>query len=421
MYTGLLHLGIPDGAFLQWAKGNKEEIDSEVGVTLWSTLIIEGVLWSVVFPILYFFFAFNHTILFLGITVACYGIVINMCSVYIFRHQGLRLFKRLTRITLGTRVLFFAMLVVMLALDHMSYELVIGAYCLSAVGQLALLAMPSWAIMNENLPKISTMLAFCHKYIKGGMILLFINFVPILFSTADRLFVTSLFSTHDFAMYSFAASLITLVYVLIRSVANVLFPYIAKADELQRRKVYRLSRIVLIASWGSLLTIYLIVPVLVRAFIPNYDSSISQMHILVLGLGFVSIIQIVHSAYYKVNLFLLRFLVVGFIMTGILAGMIAISVVTFRNLDMVAASTSIASMVWFVVNELVLAKSMNEKLISIVKLLVFASLVATIFVLVTVHFDRVPMQLVVYLASFILLTWTMFGKDLKEVFVMVKP
>src|ERR1041385_4820137 len=213
-YLGLTHLGLPDGFLLDWVRRPKEEIERDIGIATGSMLLEQTVLLVIAVPIA-FLFVQGEYYSFLAFTVLLYMVVINMSTVFIFHHQAIKKFRRLSNLLVLNKLIFVVGLLLALMTPWFSYQSVILIFCFAAIIHLVLLVKPSWRMLRENIPSVAAMVGYARQHFKSGSILLFGNLMLIIFASTDRLFITSYFSLRDFAIYSFAVTLVGIMYVLI--------------------------------------------------------------------------------------------------------------------------------------------------------------------------------------------------------------
>lgn len=138
-----------------------------------------------------------------------------------------------------------------------------------------------------------------YTIMKPGIILLIADMMVVLIFSLDRWFVKSLFSTEDFAFYSFAVSILSLFMVFISSVTNIFYSSISKRLE-EHKYIRSLKNYVLIIS--SFFPIcYFILHYLVKAYLAKYVDSLDVLWIFILTLPFISVINVLYINLYKAS------------------------------------------------------------------------------------------------------------------------
>ena len=76
-----------------------------------------------------------------------------------------------------------------------------------------------------------------------GFFVMIGNFMTNIILGIDRLFVDAFFTIKDFAIYSFAYSLISLFYILLNSVTMVIYPYLKRTNKDIYKQTYETIRV----------------------------------------------------------------------------------------------------------------------------------------------------------------------------------
>ncbi|HHV58973.1 MAG TPA: hypothetical protein GXX49_01480 [Clostridiaceae bacterium] len=135
------------------------------------------------------------------------------------------------------------------------------------------------------------------KVMKTGIYTLCADTLALLIFSIDRWFIFFAFDKITFAWYSFAVSIMNIFLMMIVSFMNMLYSYMSKTARnlAVRKKIYRT---VFILSSIFPFCYFLIKPIITH-FLPLYAESLSVLWILMLGLPFVSVLNIFYINLYK--------------------------------------------------------------------------------------------------------------------------
>ncbi len=136
--------------------------------------------------------------------------------------------------------------------------------------------------------------------IKMGFPLLFANLCSILILTIDRQLINILFGNTQFALYSFAYNILSLVTVATSAISIVLYPTL-KRTTINTLKYYYSSLVtaMLCFLFGAI-SIYFPLVIFMKWYLPNYIESLTVFRVILPGLVISSTITVVMHNYYKV-------------------------------------------------------------------------------------------------------------------------
>ena len=241
---------------------------------------------------------------------------------------------------------------------------------------------------------------------KIGFAILIGNYINILLTSADKQFVKWFFSTNEFAFYSFAMSMQSIMTVFITSIAQPLFPAMAQG----KFKDEDYSQIKdLLFIFGSLSgCAYFVLSIVVNQFIVKYIPSLE-----VIGIYFVvfPVMAVINCLY--INLYKIKEMMKTYVVT--LAGVLLIAVLLntaftywFGKYTGVAIATTITYFIWFFIGVV------QFKFIKIsAKDIIYLVIYIVIFFSVT-RFENDYLGFIIYLASIVTLDSVCYGKILMQ-------
>lgn len=241
---------------------------------------------------------------------------------------------------------------------------------------------------------------------KIGFAILIGNYINILLTSADKQFVKWFFSTNEFAFYSFAMSMQSIMTVFITSIAQPLFPAMAQG----KFKDEDYSQIKdLLFIFGSLSgCAYFVLSIVVNQFIVKYIPSLE-----VIGIYFVvfPVMAVINCLY--INLYKIKEMMKTYVVT--LAGVLLIAVLLntaftywFGKYTGVAIATTITYFIWFFIGVV------QFKFIKIsAKDIIYLVIYIVIFFSVT-RFENDYLGFIIYLALIVTLDSVCYGKILMQ-------
>lgn len=210
-----------------------------------------------------------------------------------------------------------------------------------------------------------------YHFFKNGGILLLANLSTTLVLTVNKQIVEIFFSVDDFAIYSFAYSMLAIITVVVTAVSVVLYPTF-KRIELQKliSKYSDLNRIIIFIVMIGLIG-YFPLEYLIPRFLPEYTDSIIIFRIALPGLFFSSTISAIKHNYFKVlnkNNF---YFYISFLVILLNIVIILCSYSYSRSMISIAISSIFGLVLWYIVFEVYMIRKyrvswiLNATLLSI--------------------------------------------------------
>lgn len=188
------------------------------------------------------------------------------------------------------------------------------------------------------------------KNISSGFILMIGNFSNSVFTGLDRLFIKIIATNVDFAMYSFAVSMESVINVFISPITVAMYNYFCKKPAIANIK--RIKKLSLI--W-SFLIIAAAFPAkfILENYLQNYIMANDVIFILFAAQVFYVVVKGIYVNLYKAekrqNLYLKQMIVM--IIIGVVLNALFYSM--FRNINYVALATLLTSAIWMYTCELI--------------------------------------------------------------------
>lgn len=181
--------------------------------------------------------------------------------------------------------------------------------------------------------------------LKMGSYIMIGNLSSVIFYSLDRWFVKIFLRKNNFAFYSFATSMMTMVLIVVTSVAMTFYPMLVrrqKEDSLIRAlKNY----IMILGALSS--TAYFVLDLIVRWVLTEYISSLEVIAILFAGFPAIAVINAIYVNMYKAQKVEKKYFFTVFGMVGVSFGLNVLAVIINKSNWTIAAATTIAFYFWF--------------------------------------------------------------------------
>ena len=342
-YAGVFTLGYCDGMYLRYGGKrlgdiNSEEISNDFGNNTF-LLILAG---SAV--LLLGLYQGNTVLCFFAIGLVFYdllGTVRLLC-------QAVGEYKLYSfSINCEKLIIFITSIILLFIFNSNDPYVYISVQILASVIILLLILFPEF-IRKGLLKKIKVCCPIIRETIREGFVLMIGNLSVGIFTGIDRWFIKLLMTSVQFAYYSYAISMETVIGLFMSPLTVVMYNYFCLDHE--KREIMKIKR--LIAIWGFVLiaTAFPAKFILIN-FIPKYKDSISVLFWLFLAQAFMFVVQGVYINLYKAKkqqaLYLKQ--IIEMIIIAILTNSVFYIIV--KKMDSFAIATAITSIIWFAMCE----------------------------------------------------------------------
>jgi O-antigen/teichoic acid export membrane protein len=303
-YVGFVHFGFADGALLRWAGRPMEEFHHEIRPAMkylfWQHVVVLAPLCAIAAV------ALRGPLQFVGIAVALYAVIFNEVTLLQFGLQSAKIFRPVAVSTVAAPALFLAFVLLWHAKWQSDYREVTGLY---ATGWLiALVFLLAWTKPWSGERGGAGVTALAKDCVQSGWPIVMANTGVMLIVFADRLAVSWAATIQNFAQYSLAASAMAVPITAIQASGKVFFSHLAGVTPEGRKRIYGISSRTLLVAWAILLPYYFGLGVFIRHFLPKYIPSLTYARILLLGIPFLAVIQILQMSYAYLNAIQKQFL-----------------------------------------------------------------------------------------------------------------
>ena len=411
-YTALLHFGFVDGILLKFAGRDYEMLRREQLRTYTRFFALFQVAAGCALSVAGSLFqdpAYRFILRMLGVNM----VLVNLTTYYQFISQATRRFSEYSAKQLLAAVFKAGLVIVLLILRSMgvlevSYRLYIIA--LNGIDGVMLL----WYVwiyrditFGPGMP-LKEQRGEIGELFKQGILLTLAYQVSHLVLVLDRQFVSVLYPTDTYAVYSFAYNLVMMLSVMISSLAVVLLPVLKRVEPERIKPYYRKTLSVTAILTGAALCCYFPLVGLIRWFLPEYEQSLSYLAAVLPALMYSSCISVVMFTFCKALEQNAGFFKTGCMVLGIGCLTNGAAYGLFRTPLAISYASLLTMAAWFLLQEGQLYKHTGMKGR---KEFFYLTVLAIGFLTAARIVSSCWVGLAAYLVWFLAATWCFYRKD----------
>lgn len=415
-YVGVAHLGFLDGIYIKYGAYDYDDLPRKKFRGYLRFLIVFQFIEAIVLVLLAFLLIRNGNRLNIVLFTIFNMIILNTTNLWMFVHQITKRFKLFSINTILTKLLYVIGCILLILNGVRGYN---GYVILQTIINLIVLVI--YIYYNRDLvfgkaESVKETFKEAKELISIGFFVMIGNFMSVIILGIDRIFVDRLFSIKDFAIYSFAYTLISLFYILLNSLTMVIYPYLRRAKEDTYKSVYETIRISITMLMSVTLCGYFVIKFIVSVFLPQYTDSFAILIFLVPTVIYSGQMNILIANYYKVMQKTKEYTTNNIIalILSILTNIIAYFI--YKDITSIAIATLVSFILWVIYSDLYFKKIIK---VSVGRAYILDFLVLAIFFF-SAYFFKWYNGLVIYIVLLILLLTINNRKDIKNIINMVK-
>ena len=421
VYTALLHLGFVDGILLKLSGKEYEALDPAKMRTLTRFFILFETAISAIILLVGSAMA-SGEYLFIVIMLAINMVFVNVTTYYQFVSQAVQRFREYSAKNIVIALVKVLFVFILLALNSNGITAVSYRVYLIGLNILDLSVMAWYVTLYREITfgsgvSIQSLKKEIASIFRSGILLTLAYQVSHLILALDRQFVSLLFSTEEFAVYSFAYNIVSMISTLVSSVSIVLLPMLKKRTYEVVVGSYQksLSTVSLVAS-GSLLCFFPLM-IFIGWFLPEYHDSLQYIAIVLPAFLFTSTITVVMFTIIKVfemNFFFFRdgcFVLA----LGLVFNVIAYRL--FHSPSAISYASLLVMMIWFLISG---ARLKRKTGVSVRKEFIYLSLIASGFLATTTLIENIPAAFTVCLVWELIWALVFHQTEIREISVVLQ-
>jgi O-antigen/teichoic acid export membrane protein len=345
-YVGFMHFGLLDGIYVKYGSYDYEQIPKEKFRGYFKFLVIQQIILCVIIIIglMLYPIALDRKIIYLFVILNM--IILNLTTFFTFICQFTKRFKIFSINTVLTKLSFSIGCVILFFINQYTYMPYIIIQTLCNLSVLIIYIVYDKELVFGKTVSIKKILPEIKIDFKTGFFVMIGNFMSLIISGIDRIFIDKFFTLNDFAYFSFAYSLVSLFYILLNSVSSVIYPYLSRLNENNLSSAYvKIKRIIALLI-GMTLSAYFIIEIIVRKFLIEYIPALDIFIYLVptvLLSGQISILIANYFRILKVTKEYTKNNIVAVILS-FLSNLIGYLI--FKNTTAIVVATLISFMLW---------------------------------------------------------------------------
>lgn len=187
--------------------------------------------------------------------------------------------------------------------------------------------------------------------IKTGFFLMLSEFVGIIILGIDSIFVQQFMAKYTFSMYQFAVSIVGLVFTMVTVVANLVYPYLVRADENKYGLYYTMLSDVISVVAAAAMSAFFAAKIVVNFWIPKYNDSIAIVAVLFGTIIFRILITLVCGNYFKVLKMIKEYTANNIMAISIGFVFDVVALILFKTSWYIAIASLASFIVWYLITD----------------------------------------------------------------------
>lgn len=377
-YVGFFHLGWCDGVFLRYAGAYYEKLNKRLlSSQFWLMTAFEAVVSLCI--------ALVGVLCFHGedkwFVIVCTGlsvIILMPKTLLLYVLQGTNRIKEYAFVTIIEKIVNIICVLLVLVLGFRNYYVVIGSDLIGKLFSLVYSMLACKEIIVVKPTRINKALTEAYMNIRAGINLMLANIASFLIIGIVRLAIERNWDIETFGKVSLTISVSNLLMVVIKAVANVMFPALKRLDIEKYSDIYVVSRDCLMIPLLGMLIFYYPVKMVLSLWLPDYTDSLKYMAMLFPICIYESKVTLLANTYLKA-LRKEKWLLFVNVLTVILSGLLSfLGVFVMNNLDFAILSIVILLGFRCCVSEFMLSKLLVD--VQIVKEIIIETVMVITFI-----------------------------------------
>lgn len=304
-YISLLHFGFTDGILIKYGGMKYSNINKpELRTIVHFFILFEFVLGICISTFSIFCFHGSYRTIFSALGIYCF--LLNSVTFYQFFSQAVFNFKILSFLNEIQGILISLIIAFLIGIhlylkDSINYTdyiyLFLIAYFIIFISYLVYYKK---LIIGEHYEFVKVKDKVVRIFKVGILITAAYQLANITLNFDNQL-VSIFFNNKEFAIYSFAYNLVSIIISVVMAISTVLFPYLSKQGK--NKTILQYSRnndLMLIFVYG-LLVFYYFVNFVIKIYLPNYITSLKYFRVLLPGVAITTSITSIVFNHYKVT------------------------------------------------------------------------------------------------------------------------
>lgn len=359
-YISLLHFGFTDGILIKYGGAKYSDINkSELRTIIRFFILLELTLGICISIFSLFCFHGSYRTIFFTLGIYCF--LLNSVTFYQFFSQAVFNFKILSFLNEIQGILISSIIVFLIGIhlysrDDINYTdyiyLFLVVYLIIFISYLFYYKK----LMVGNHYRFAKVKDKVINIFKIGILITVAYQLANITLNFDNQLVSIFFDNKEFAIYSFAYNLVSIIISVVMAISTVLFPYLSKQGKSKTILQYsRNNDLMLIFVYG-LLVFYYFVNFVIKFYLPNYITSLVYFRVLLPGVAITTSITSIIFNHYKVTNDVKTYFINGcyvFLLTIVLN---IVSYNLFHSIYSLAIVSLITLLLWYSIEDIYFRK-----------------------------------------------------------------
>lgn len=396
-YVGFFHLGWNDGIYLRYGGAEYKGLDKELFFSQFYMLFLFQLLIATIIFVGSEIFIDNKVVFIFKMTAVCL-LITNVRFMLLYILQCTNRIKEYARITIVDRILYCCLIIIFLMFGSREYEALIVADLIGRFISLLYAVYYCNEIVLQRFTKFEFTIKEAIRNISIGIKLMFANLASILIIGVVRFGIEHSWDVLTFGKVSLTLSVSNLMLLFINALGIIMFPILRRTDQTKLSRIYVLMRDLLMVILFGALILYYPFKYVLSAWLPQYADALKYMALVFPICVFEGKMALLINTYLKTlrkETLILKINLVSLAMSIIIT---CISVVSFKNLELVIFSIIILLAFRSVLAEMFLSKILR---ISLLKDIVLELMLALHFI-ITAWYIHSWLVVIIYTVGYII-------------------
>lgn len=382
-YVGLFHFGFSDGFLVRFGAYDydmfpKEKMRGLFRFFAFWNIAISAIVATII-AITVGGFKRKLCLLFVSLNIT----FVNFNNLFSFLNQCIKDFKfdSIIKNIQSIIMLGLSALIILLKLDSYVYYVAFISAVYALISFLQAIKYREF-IFGES-DKWASIWPLIKDFVSVGFIIMISQLMGEIILGFDRLLIDNAMSVEEFAVYSFAVSIVSIIYGIVNGVSRIVYPYLARSTPEERKSYFPKLLFFLTVLIGISLNGYYVVKIIIQSLLPKYTSSIPVLIYLFPTILFKVLISVVGSNYFKI-----LGMEKSFILTNVIALVVSVALdivacFVFKDIIYIALASLVSFVIWYAVTNIFISANMKIKLLDSIKLIFAPILIVAAMILLS--------------------------------------
>lgn len=377
-YVGFFHFGWNDGIYLRYGGEKYEDLDKKSFFSQFIQLFSLQSILAVLVIIASIFFIDGGDRTFIFQMIAFNLVILNVRYLFLFTLQATNRISEYANIMLLDRILFIAIVLLLLFVGSRDYHLMIAADLISKAISLFYAMYTCREFVFLKITEFTFDFAETMDNINVGIKLMFANLASKLNIGIVRFGIEQQWDVETFGKVSLTLSISHFMMVFITGIGVVVYPILRRTSEERLPSIYLLMRNFLMITTLSFLVFYYPARVILSAWLPDYAESLMYMSLLFPLVIYEGRITLLINTYLKTLRYEKIMLAINTVSVIITSVITVFTTVVLHNLNLAVLTILVGQVLRALIAELFLANKLG---INLNKDIILETLLTIIFIL----------------------------------------